>query len=206
MEHRNYQKELDKILSGLGQETAPTLLLHACCAPCSSYCIEYLSQYFEITVFFYNPNLNEEEEYRRRVNEEIRFIKSFKTKYPVHFLEGAYEPDRYLELVKGLEKEPEGGKRCLKCFELRLYESALKTKELGLDYFTTTLTISPLKNAAVLNSIGEACAAKTGTRFLPSDFKKKNGFLRSTQLSKEYDLYRQDYCGCSFSRRNAEKL
>ena len=201
MNKRNYQKELDKIIEGLGQETVPTLLLHACCAPCSSYCIEYLSEYFKITLFFYNPNLNEREEYERRKEEAKRFVEAFPAKHPVSFLEGPYNVSDYLEGINGLEGEPEGGKRCLKCFEMRLKEAADTAKRLGLDYFTTTLTISPHKNAEVLNTLGEKIAAETGTRFLPSDFKKKNGFLRSTELSEEYGLYRQDYCGCTFSKK-----
>ena len=205
MNPRNFQKELDTIITGLGQETAPTLLLHACCAPCSSYVLEYLSDYFEITLFFYNPNLNEKEEYERRKEEARRFVREFPAKHPIHFLEGTYEPEIYLTEVKGLEKEPEGGARCRKCFEMRLNESARICREKGLDYFTTTLTISPLKNAALLNEIGEKAAERYSVRFLPSDFKKRNGFLRSTELSKEYHLYRQDYCGCSFSRRERKR-
>ena len=204
MNQRNYQKELDHILEGLGQETVPTLLLYVCCAPCSSYVVEYLSRYFEITYFFYNPNLDEEEEYIRRRDEAIRFLKEIPAKHPVHFLEGPYDRELWLENIRGLEKEPEGAARCTVCFRMRLKKSAEMCRELHCDYFTTSLTISPLKNAALLNALGEEAANKAGVHFLPSDFKKRNGFLRSTELSREYGLYRQDYCGCSFSKRNKE--
>jgi len=195
---RNYQKELDKIIEGLEQK--PTLLLHSCCAPCSSYVLEYLNRYFEITVFYYNPNITEAEEYGKRVEEVKRLIEEIPKESPIHFLEGPYEPERYLEAIKGLEQEKEGGARCERCFELRLYEAARVAKEGNFDFFTTTLTISPLKNAAKLNSIGEAAAKELNLVWLPSDFKKKEGYKRSIELSKEYGLYRQDYCGCIFSK------
>ena len=199
MNPRNYGKELDEIIKGL--ERTPTLLLHACCAPCSSYVLEYLSQYFEITLFYYNPNITEEAEYRLRVSEARRLLSEMDLKHPAHFLEGKYEPERFLEAVKGLEKEPEGGARCAVCFRLRLEEAAKEAAKGGYDFFTTTLTISPLKNAPLLNAIGEKAAAGAGLAWLPSDFKKKGGYQRSIELSKEYGLYRQDYCGCVFSKR-----
>ena len=205
MNQRNYQKELDRILAGLTESgRVPRLLLHSCCAPCSSYVMEYLSRYFEITVFYYNPNITEEAEYRRRAAEEARLIAQMPFSHPVTFLEGPYEPKRFLEAVRGLEQIPEGGARCRECFRLRLAESAKAAVQEGCDYFTTTLTISPLKNAAVLNELGEAAAAEYGTVFLPSDFKKRNGYKRSIELSHEYDLYRQDYCGCVFSKKERE--
>ena len=203
MNQRNYQKELEGVLQHLDGKV-PKLLLHACCAPCSSYVLEYLSEYFEITVFYYNPNITEAEEYSHRVSEEKRLIRELPVRYPVHFLEGAYEPERFLMEAAGLEDEKEGGKRCEKCFRLRLEESAKAAKTGGFDYFTTSLTISPLKNAGMLNQIGEEVAALYGVRFLPSDFKKKDGYKRSIQLSEEYGLYRQNYCGCVFSRKAQE--
>lgn len=207
MNKENYQKKLDSILCK--PETAgKTLFLHCCCAPCSSYVLEYLGNYFRITVFYYNPNITEEEEYRKRVAEQKRLIEAFnkehKCKYPIEFQEGTYDPENFLAAVKGHEEDPEGGDRCKICFALRLEEAARLAGQGGYDYFTTSLTISPLKNAEALNTIGAACGTKYDISFLPSDFKKKNGYKRSIELSKEYDLYRQNYCGCVFSRREAE--
>ena len=199
----NYQKELEDIIKGL--EKAPTLLLHSCCAPCSSYVIEYLSRYFEITVFYYNPNISPEEEYRYRTEEVKRLIRELPTEHPVHFIEGKYAPERFYEAARGLEKVPEGGERCEKCFRLRLSEAAEYAKKGGFDYYTTTLTISPMKNAALLNSIGMEEAEGRNIVWLPSDFKKKNGYHRSVELSQEYGLYRQDFCGCVFSRMEADE-
>lgn len=199
----NYQKELDSIIEKIKQDSyVPTLLLHSCCAPCSSYVLEYLSEYFSITDFYYNPNIYPLEEYKTRSDELSRFIDEFDAKNKISFIEGKYEEGLFFEAVKGLEKEPEGGARCEVCFRLRLEESARLAKELGTDYFTTTLSISPLKNADLLNTLGMEIGEKYGVKYLPSDFKKKNGYLRSTELSKEYNLYRQDYCGCVFSKRN----
>lgn len=207
MNKRNYQKELDKLLAGLEKEgKVPTLFLHSCCAPCSSYCLEYLSQYFLITVFYYNPNIYPESEYEERVHEQERLIREMNTegvKHPIRLICGDYRPEVFYEAVKGLEKEPEGGSRCTECFKLRLYEAAKLAKEGNFDYFTTTLTISPLKDAERLNRIGEEAGEANGVRFLNSDFKKKNGYKRSTELSHEHGLYRQDYCGCVFSRRGS---
>ncbi|MCR5668499.1 MAG: epoxyqueuosine reductase QueH [Lachnospiraceae bacterium] len=206
MNATNFQKELDKLIDRNAQENrVPTLLLHSCCAPCSSYVLEYLSKYFSITDFYYNPNISPEGEYRRRTDEMERFIKEFPVVHEVTFLEGNYDPERFFSEVKGLEQEPEGGERCKVCFRMRLEEAAKMAKELGMDYFATTLTISPMKNAALLNQIGEEVAEIYGVTYLPSDFKKKNGFKRSTELSKEYDLYRQDYCGCVFSKAERER-
>lgn len=220
MNQVNYQKELEKILSKLsakGRDAAagedfraaksPTLFLHSCCAPCSSYVLEYLCQYFRITVFYYNPNISESEEYQKRVEEQKRLIAAYneQTKgYPISVVEGDYEPALFFEMSKGLEDCPEGGERCFKCFDLRLRETAIRAKERGFDYFATTLTISPLKNAQKLNEIGQALSEEYNVPWLPSDFKKKNGYKRSIELSAEYDLYRQDYCGCAFSK--AERL
>ena len=198
--NRNYQKELDKVIAGLNGRR-PTLLLHACCAPCSSYVLEYLSRYFDITLFYYNPNISSDEEYKKRVAEQIRFIKEFDTPNKVEFIEGDYEPDVFFKEVKGLEKEPEGGKRCFKCYELRLRKTAELAKAEAYDYFTTTLTISPLKNSVKLNETGLKLQEEYGVNYLLSDFKKQEGYKRSIELSKEYGLYRQNYCGCVYSRQ-----
>lgn len=200
----NYQKELDKLIDGLVKsETVPSLLLHSCCAPCSSYCIEYLSNFFNITIFYYNPNISPKEEYDRRVVEQKMLIEKMNTKFPVKFIEGNYEPTKFYNVAKGLEDLPEGGERCFHCYKLRLEEAATIAKELNFDYFTTTLSISPMKNAAKLNEIGDELAAVYKVSYLNSDFKKKNGYKRSVELSKEYELYRQDFCGCAYSKRDA---
>lgn len=210
MNARNYQKELDKLIEKLVNAGGDPkhLVLHSCCAPCSSYCLEYLSQYFRITVFYYNPNITLEPEYRHRVEEQERLIDAYNTKgdkYPIDIVEGDYEPGVFLELSKGLEECPEGGERCFKCYRMRLLKTAALAKELGADYFATTLTISPLKNAQKLNETGEELADIYGVPWLPSDFKKKNGYKRSIELSNEYGLYRQDYCGCEYSFRDRQK-
>ena len=197
----NYQKELDRIIDGLEKQgEPPRLLLHVCCAPCSSYCLEYLSEYFDITVYYYNPNISKKEEYLKRLAEEERYISVKEFKYPVKLTESKYDPQEFFDAVRGLEMEPEGGLRCRECFKLRLEASAKKARELDFEWFTTTLTISPLKNAALLNEIGYEMGEKYGVKWLPSDFKKKEGYKRSIELSREYGLYRQDYCGCVFSR------
>lgn len=234
---RNYQKELDRIIEKIGAagECAPTLFLHSCCAPCSSYVLAYLRQYFRITVFYFNPNITEEAEYRKRVAEQKRLIAAYNEKlsdagelhgfgkqtggeeveagrggisnagYPIEVVEGDYEPARFFEMAKGLEACPEGGERCFACYALRLSETAKRAKAGRYDYFTTTLSISPLKNAVKLNEIGEKLAAELGVAWLPSDFKKKDGYKRSIELSKAYDLYRQDYCGCVYSLAERER-
>lgn len=204
---RNYQKELDGLLGQIQkEEKVPKLFLHSCCAPCSSYVLEYLSQYFEITVFYYNPNIYPPEEYQERAEEQKRLIDRFPAKNPISYVEGDYDTGRFYQMVKGMEKLPEGGERCFSCYELRMREAALLAKEGGYDYFTTTLSISPLKNAGKINEIGEKLEKELGVRHLPSDFKKKNGYKRSTELSKEYELYRQNYCGCVFSKNEREKV
>ncbi|MDD2971483.1 MAG: epoxyqueuosine reductase QueH [Lachnospiraceae bacterium] len=237
---KNYQKELEAVLDKLPDHNR-TLFLHSCCAPCSSYVLEYLSQYFQITVYYYNPNISAKEEYDKRVIEQKRLIRKMNEKIreqesgkgksqklklesksetksenlgnssihhnPIRFLEGTYEPDRFYEVIKGLEHCREGGERCEKCFRLRLEQTAREARERGFDYFTTTLTISPLKNAELLNQIGIQICEQWKLQYLPSDFKKKNGYKRSIELSGEYDLYRQDYCGCIYSKlqRESEK-
>ena len=251
----NYQKELEKVIGSLGG-SKPRLLLHACCAPCSSYCLEYLREYFDITVFYYNPNITGATEYEKREAEEKRLIETYNKQVVeqkfsgtnpgkqaanegfagvssckqvanegfagmnstphagiVHIACAEYDPERYLEAVKGLENEPEGGARCVKCFELRLRRTIEEAMKLGMDYVTTTLTISPLKNASLLNSIGMRLAGEYSqenagsheVKWLPSDFKKKGGYQRSIVLSHEYGLYRQNYCGCAFSKREEQK-
>ena len=195
----NYQKKLDDIINTIGTGS-PSLLLHACCAPCSSYVLEYLSQYFSITVFFYNPNISPESEYRKRTLELVRLIHEMPTKKPISFLEGNYEPERFYAMVKGLENLPEGGDRCVKCYELRMREAAEVAKLHGFDFFTTTLSISPHKNAQKLNEIGKMLENEFHVKYLYADFKKKEGYKRSIVLSKQYELYRQDYCGCIFSK------
>lgn len=198
----NYQKELDKLIDHLQkEEKVPTLLLHSCCAPCSSYVLEYLSSYFKITVLYYNPNIYPESEYSKRIIEQQTLIGEMNTKYPVQFIAGSYDKEKFYEMAKGLEEVKEGGVRCFKCYELRLRETAEIAKKGGYDYFTTTLSISPLKNAAKLNEIGLKLAEEYGVSYLTSDFKKKNGYKRSVELSAQYGLYRQDYCGCEFSMR-----
>lgn len=206
---KNYQLELDNIIMNLDDSCVPTLLLHSCCAPCSSYVLEYLSKHFEITVYYYNPNIYPPEEFRFRCKEQERFIEEFTLNNPavnsIHFLEGEYEDDKFYEVSRGLENEPERGKRCTECFKLRLGESARLASEKGFDYFTTTLSISPHKDAELLNTLGEEIGKKYGVKYLYSDFKKKGGFLRSTELSKEYGMYRQDYCGCVYSYNERKK-
>ena len=199
----NFQKELDKLILKLQeQDKVPTLLLHSCCAPCSSYVIEYLSQYFHLTVFYYNPNISELEEYKKRVEEQKRLISEFPAKYKVDFLEGTYDNENYNKIVSGFEDCKEGGERCFLCYEMRLRETAKVAKKDGFDYFTTTLSISPLKNGAKLNEIGHKLGIEYGIEYLLSDFKKKEGYKRSIELSKEYHLYRQNYCGCIFSKND----
>ena len=202
---QNYQKKMEAVIAGeQARGRVTSLLLHSCCAPCSSYCLESLSEYFHITVFYYNPNIYPKEEYGKRVEEQQRLIAQLPVKYPVRFLAGDYEKERFYEAVRGLEGEREGGERCVRCFALRLREAAKTAAKLGMDYMTTTLSISPLKNAETLNEIGERAAQEYGVRYLNSDFKKKNGYKRSVELSAEYGLYRQDYCGCVFSMRERE--
>lgn len=202
----NYQKKLDEIICDLQKSGGiPKLLLHSCCAPCSSYVLEYLSRYFKITVFYYNPNIYPEEEYFRRVEEQKRLIDSMPAKNKINFIERGYDPQEFYNCVKGLEHIPEGGERCFACYRLRLEKAAELAKEIGADYFTTTLSISPYKNAAKLNEISEELGELYSVAALPADFKKREGYKRSCQLSAEYGLYRQDYCGCIFSKREKEE-
>ena len=202
----NYQAMTEEILRTHRKAgETPRLFLHSCCAPCSSYVLEYLSEVFSITVFYYNPNIYPREEYDHRVREQQEFIRRFPTKNPVSFVEGDFDEARFYDAVRGMEHLPEGDARCFACYELRLREAAEKAREYGADYFCTTLSISPLKNAEKLNEIGERLAAEYGVRYLPSDFKKKEGYKRSGELSRAYGMYRQNYCGCVFSMRGEEK-
>ncbi|MGN0680343.1 MAG: epoxyqueuosine reductase QueH [Oscillospiraceae bacterium] len=204
----NYQRKLDALIKTL--DYTPKLLLHSCCAPCSSYCLEYLAEYFSITVLYYNPNISPEEEFFKRAEEQRRLIAALPVKNPVSLVVDDYDPHEFFDIAKGLENVPEGGERCFKCYRLRLERAANYAAAHGFDYFCTTLSISPLKNAAKINEIGEALEAELSARatsgnlpsvkFLPSDFKKKGGYLRSIELSREYELYRQNYCGCVFSK------
>ncbi|HIT90948.1 MAG TPA: epoxyqueuosine reductase QueH [Candidatus Merdenecus merdavium] len=206
MNNINYQKELEKLLNQLkNNKEVPTLFIHSCCAPCSSYVLEYLSEYFKITVFYYNPNIYPAEEYHKRVKEQEDLIGKMSPKYPVEFLAGTYEPSKFYHAIKGMEHMKEGSQRCYSCYELRLRESAVIAKELEFDYFTTTLSISPMKNAAKLNEIGSQLEEEYGVKYLHSDFKKRNGYKRSIELSNDYGLYRQDYCGCVFSKKERQE-
>ena len=197
----NYQIIMDKEIEKIKSEgETPTLLLHSCCAPCSSYVLEYLSDFFKITIFYYNPNIYPEEEFYKRIEEQKRLIRELPVKNKVDFIEGKYDNDRYNSIIKGYEQEKEGGARCLICYNLRLEETVKLAKEKGFDYFSTTLSISPYKNAEKLNEIGEELSNTYGVKYLYADFKKKNGYKRSIELSKKYNLYRQDYCGCIYSK------
>lgn len=203
---RNYSKELERLIEKMQQEgKVPKLLLHACCAPCSSAVLEYLSRYFAITLLYYNPNIAPYEEYEKREGELKRLISQMEFVHPVELLPCDYDGEAFVEAAHGLEGEPEGGKRCEACFRLRLRYAAQEAARLHFDYYTTTLSISPLKNAALLNKLGEEIGAKFGIAHLPSDFKKKDGYKRSVELSKEYSLYRQDYCGCVFSKAQRQR-
>lgn len=211
----NYQKELDKIIENLkSSKTRPKLLMHSCCAPCSSYCLIYMKDYFDITSVFYNPNITDANEYEKRRLELKRLIWTLNNDMdvngssdgadeplPIQLIDAGFEEKLFFQKVKGLENEPEGGKRCVECFALRLYKAAKMASEGGYDYFTTTLTISPLKDEQLINRLGYEAGAKYGVKWLPCDFKKKGGYLESVRLSEKYGLYRQDYCGCIYSLR-----
>ncbi len=201
----NYQTVMEGLIKEYcGAGEVPRLLLHSCCGPCSSYCIKYLAEYFSVTVFYYNPNIYPPEEYDLRVKEQKRFIEEFPTKYPVSFAEGRYDPERFYSCTRGMEDIPEGGERCFACYKLRLSEAANYAKKEGFDFFTTTLSISPLKNAEKLNEIGAELERKYNVRYLFSDFKKKDGYRKSAEISKQYDMYRQYYCGCVFSKKQRD--
>ncbi len=201
----NYQKILEEVLEDIKHSgKTPKLLLHSCCAPCSSYVLEYLSNYFEITINFYNPNITFKEEYSKRLEEQKIFNRDMKVKNEIKLIEGRYDVGDFFKYVEGLEDCKEGGERCFECYRLRLEDTAKKAKEMGFEYFSTVLSISPLKNAQKINEIGKELEEKYGVKFLTGDFKKKNGYKRSVELSRDHDLYRQDYCGCVFSKVERE--
>ena len=203
---KNYQILLDKEIEALQKAgERPRLLLHACCAPCSSYVLEYLCRYFEITLFFYNPNISPRSEYDMRLGELERLVADMGLGDGVTVVNSDYTPELFYQMAKGLESLPEGGERCRRCYELRLCKTAEAAKAGGFDYFTTTLSISPHKNAEWLNTIGEELSGKVGVKYLFSDFKKRGGYLRSCKLSEEYGLYRQDFCGCIYSKMAKEQ-
>ena len=196
----NYDLKMEEIIKSIDEGS--TLLLHACCAPCSSTVLERLGNFFRISILYYNPNITDKNEYEKRLEEIKKFTSSFNTKYPIEVIPGRYEPKEFFDMARGLEGEPERGKRCYKCYELRLRETAKIAKEKGFDYFTTTLSLSPYKDAKWINEIGEELEKELEVNFLYSDFKKKNGYKRSIELSNEFNLYRQDYCGCVYSVRD----
>lgn len=196
MEKKNYQKELDSVIAGFERDERPRLLLQGCCGPCSSYVLEYLTQYFDVTLLYYNPNIRPEEEYDRRLDALRELLSKMPTASPVRLIEPGWRGEEFMEAVRGLEGEPEGGARCTVCFQLRLGQTARLAAEGGYDFFGTTLTVSPHKDAQLLNELGFSLERECGVRWLPSDFKKRNGYLRSIQLSREYGIYRQEYCGC----------
>lgn len=202
VEKINYDRKMWEIIAKQGE--VKKLLLHSCCAPCSSACLEKLTPYFDITILYYNPNIEPYEEYLKRKEEEIRFITEFPHHNKIDILDCDYNHDKFIKIAKGLEDEPERGKRCLKCYNLRMEYTAKKAKDLGYDYFATTLTLSPLKDSQVINSIGYAISKRIDISYLPSDFKKQNGYQRSIELSREYNLYRQNFCGCIYSKRSIE--
>ena len=202
----SYKDILNKELSKIKEAgITPRLLLHSCCAPCSSYVLEYLTEYYDITVYYYNPNISPMGEYEKRIAEQKRLISEMKFKNSVSFIEGTYNHDEFISLTRGLENLPEGGERCSLCYEMRLEAAAQKAAEINADYFTTTLSVSPYKNTAKLNTIGLKLAMEYGVPYLVSDFKKNNGYKRSIELSTEYGLYRQNFCGCIFSKKEAEE-
>ena len=203
MKVMNYNKKMEEIISNLNGQV-PRLLLHSCCAPCSSHVIDTLTNYFDITILYYNPNIEPIEEYEKRKEEEKRFISEYPNKNRLDMIDCDYDHDKFIEMSKGLENEPEKGARCIKCYYLRLDYTGNKAKELGYDYFGTTLTVSPYKLSNKLNEIGESLEKKYNVKYLYSDFKKNNGYKHSIELAKEYNLYRQDYCGCIYSKRDKE--
>lgn len=199
----NYDLKMQEQINDIPE--GEKLLFHACCAPCTSGCLEHIANHFKISIFFYNPNITEEVEYNKRLNELKRFVFDFKVKYPIEVIDGNYDSKKFFEVSKGLEDEPERGKRCYKCYELRLRETAKVAEKLGINYFTTSLSLSPHKNVTWINEIGEALDKEYNTNFLYCDFKKREGYKKSIELSKEYNLYRQDYCGCIYSKRDSLK-
>ena len=205
MNNQNYHlRMLEIIRDNCSENRVPRLLLHSCCAPCSSYCLELLSEYFEITVFYYNPNIYPPEEYHMRAAEQERFVSLLPQKHKISYVEGAYDTQKFYDMVRGMENLKEGQERCFACYEMRLREAYEYAKDKGFDFVTTTLSISPLKNSGKLNEIGSKLEEEYGLPYLYSDFKKQNGYKRSTEISNEYDMYRQYYCGCVFSKKQRD--
>lgn len=200
----NYQKKLDELINGISEGTVPRLLLHSCCAPCSSYTLEYLSRYFDITVLYYNPNISPRSEFDKRAVEQARLIAELPAQHKVKLVVYDYDYTEFLDIARGYEGCQEGGERCFRCYRMRLEKTAEKAKAEGFDYFCTTLSISPLKDSQIINKIGYETAEKYGVKWLPSDFKKKEGYKRSIELSREYNLYRQNFCGCAYSKKEAK--
>ena len=200
----NYQKKLDELINGISEGTVPRLLLHSCCAPCSSYTLEYLSRYFDITVLYYNPNISSRSEFDKRAVEQARLIAELPSQHKVKLVVSDYDYKEFLDIARGYEGCQEGGERCFRCYRMRLEKTAEKAKAEGFDYFCTTLSISPLKDSQIINKIGYETAEKYGVKWLPSDFKKKEGYKRSIELSREYNLYRQNFCGCAYSKKEAK--
>ena len=200
----NYQKKLDELINGISEGTVPRLLLHSCCAPCSSYTLEYLSRYFDITVLYYNPNISPRSEFDKRAVEQARLIAELPAQHKVKLVVYDYDYTEFLDIARGYEGCREGGERCFRCYRMRLEKTAEKAKAEGFDYFCTTLSISPLKDSQIINKIGYETAEKYGVKWLPSDFKKKEGYKRSIELSREYNLYRQNFCGCAYSKKEAK--
>lgn len=205
MNKKNYYIDFEKVIRGIDLENPLSLLLHSCCGPCSTSVLELLSDYFKVTLLYYNPNIYPSEEYYKRLEEQKKVLEKVNGRFEIKFLEGRYDPAEYFDAVKGVEQLPEGSQRCFNCYELRLKEAAQFAKDLNMDYFATTLSVSPYKNAQIINELGEKIANEYGVKHLPNDFKKKDGYKKSVELSKDWNIYRQDYCGCPFSKREAEE-
>ena len=205
MNKKNYYIEFEKVIREIDLENPPSLLLHSCCGPCSTSVLELLSDYFKVTLLYYNPNIYPREEYYKRLEEQKKVLEKVNGRFEIKFLEGRYDPAEYFDAVKGVEQLPEGSQRCFNCYELRLKEAAQFAKDLNMDYFATTLSVSPYKNAQIINELGEKIANEYGVKHLSNDFKKKDGYKKSVELSKKWNIYRQDYCGCPFSKKEAEE-
>lgn len=205
MNKKNYYIDFEKVIRGIDLDNPPSLLLHSCCGPCSTSVLELLSDYFKVILLYYNPNIYPREEYYKRLEEQKKVLEKVSGRFEIKFLEGRYDPAEYFDAVKGVEQLPEGSQRCFNCYELRLKEAAQFAKKLNMDYFATTLSVSPYKNAQIINELGEKIAQEYEVKHLPNDFKKKDGYKKSVELSKSWNIYRQDYCGCPFSKKEAEE-
>lgn len=205
MNKKNCYIDFEKVIREIDLENPPSLLLHSCCGPCSTSVLELLSEYFKVTLLYYNPNIYPSDEYYKRLEEQKKVLDKVNGRFEIKFLEGRYDPAEYFDAVKGVEQLPEGSQRCFNCYEIRLKEAAQFAKNLNMDYFATTLSVSPYKNAQIINELGEKIANEYGVKHLPNDFKKKDGYKKSVELSKSWNIYRQDYCGCPFSKREAEE-